>query len=304
MDQYYNYWRIDKNAKPEIIEGLDIGAYHEDLTNISSTWLKEGLKSMKRFQMYPFKPKNEPSESQKIGNMVHTYLLEHDKFQQQYYVLRKEELPFPTSTMAKKENKEYVEAIKASGKMVIDYETHKQVYAMCDSVLSNQLICQYIDNGKIENSVYWSDDETGLPMRTRPDLWMPLSNGKIAVMDVKTTDSAYPNDFFNTASKFNYPLQAAIQCDGLTAATGKEVHVYMYLAMDKQYPYEHCLYRLTMEDIYAAKIQYKEVLKQILRCVETGRWPSYGRTQIEKKLLDDNQLDILDVVLPAYHYNK
>jgi len=303
INQYYKKWSIGP-SDPEIRDDIELSVYHEDLNYISSSWLREGFKSMNRFLMYPFKPKSNTSESQRIGTMVHTYLLEPHRFNNVYHILKREDLPFPSSTMAKKENKEYVEGLKSMNKEIIDQETYLQVEQMCKHVVSNKHIASYIENGKVENSIYWNDAETGLPMKSRPDLWVPLKNGKAVIIDLKTTDSAYPSDFFTSISKYQYPVQAAIQCDAVTAATGREIQAYMYLAIDKSYPFEHCMFRLTEDDIYASRLQYRDVLKQIRVCVETDTWPGYGRTQIDKKLLDDNELDVIDVLLPAWHYNK
>lgn len=305
MEQYYKKWDINKSGKPEIVEDLEISSYHEDINYISSSWMKEGLRSMNRFLKYPFKPKpNSISDSYMIGNMVHTYLMEHNKFDYIYHVFKREELPFPESTMNKKENKEYFEKLKTTGKHIVDMDTYIQVKTMCDNAMQNQYVKSYIENGKIENSIYWNDLDTGLPMKARPDIWVPLKNGKAVIIDIKTTDNAYASDFFATASKFNYPIQAAMQCDAVTMATGREIEAYMYLAIEKSYPYESCLYRLVEDDIVASRLQYKDVLHQILKSVETDTWPGYGRTRIDKKFLDDNTLDVIDVMLPAWHYNK
>lgn len=302
--QYYKRW-IENPSKPaEIRIDIENQVYHEDLGSISASWLKEGHKSMHRFLTYPFKPKSEGSPSLRLGTLVHTMILEPSLFKDKYFVLNRSELPFPESTMAKKENKEFVESKKALGFEVLDYDVYEQVKSMAESVLSDPLMRKYMAAGYIENSIYWSDPDTGLPMRTRPDLWVPLANNKAAIVDIKTTDSAYATDFFSSVAKFYYPLQAAIQCDGVAIATGREISTYLYVAVEKNYPYDYCIYRLVEDDIAASRVMYKEILSQIKVCVETDVWPSYGRSRIDRKMLDDNNLDIIDVVLPAYYYGK
>lgn len=304
MEQYYKGWIIDPSKQPEIVIDRENQVYHEDLGSISASWLKEGFKSMHRFLVYPFKPKSDGSPSMRLGTLVHTMILEPELFKKRYHVLKREDLPFPESTMAKKENKEYVESMKAKGYDILEFDVFQQVEAMTKSVMSDPLIEKYIKAGNIENSVYWNDEDTGLPMRTRPDIWVPLSNNKMAIVDIKTTDSAYPSDFFSSVAKFQYPLQAAIQTDGLIAATGRELSTYLYVAVEKNYPYDYCVYRLTEDDIMASRGMYKDILRQIKMAVETDVWPGYGRSNIDRKMLDDNDLDIIDIILPAYYYGK
>jgi hypothetical protein len=299
---YYKDWK--KIDKPEMKMDVEIGSYHRDLSHISSSWLKEALKSMLRFYSYPFKPEKEQTQSTKIGTLFHSCLLEPDVFEKTYCVVNKSDLPYPESTMAKKENKEYVEAIVNSGMQVVSPDDWNCVSEMKKSVSKNTLIAKYISAGTKEASIYWSDQETGLPLKTRPDLFIETGSKSIVVVDVKTTDSVYPNDFFSSVAKWEYPVQAAMQIDGIESVTGLKVSSYLYLAVEKSYPYEHCLFRLTDDDIYTGRVRYKDLLSHIKICAETDEWSGIGRSQIDRKLLDDNELDIIDVVLPAYYYGK
>ena len=299
---YYKDWKPIE--KPVMRMGVEIGSYHRDLSHISSSWLKEGLKSMSKFYSYPFRPERKQTESTKIGTLFHTLLLEPEVFHNTYRVLRKSDLPFPDNTMSKKENKEYVESIAESGLTVVQEDDFNLISDMVNSLSTSDLVKKYVASGVKEASIYWSDSETGIPLRTRPDLFVKTNSGSVIVMDVKTTESAFPNDFFMSVAKWEYPVQAAMQIDGIEAVTGLKVTTYCYLAIEKTYPYDYCIYRLTQDDIEAGRVRYKEILSQIKACTISGEWPGPGRTQIDRKMLNDNDLDIVDIVLPAYYYGK
>ena len=304
---YYKQWKVDPTGETKIIPDMDIISYHQDVSHISSSWIKEALVSMNRFLKYPLRPKGEQvSNTFKIGTAVHSYLMERLKFDDHYVIHRKSDLPFPDSTMAKKENKAYMDELKdmSAGKEIIDEETMNQIVSMCDSAMESRTVSNYVEHGKIEHSIFFNCKDTGLPMKTRPDMYVELSNGTIVVLDVKTTDRIAPSEFFSSVSKYNYPMQAAIQCDGIESSTGKKVSMYLYLAMEKKYPYEYCLYRLTEDDIDFGRSTYRDLLVQIKHACETGEWPMCGRSSIDRKMLDDNKNDIVDIVLPAYYYGK
>lgn len=299
---FYTKWTIDPNKKPEIHSDIDIESYHNDYGSISSSWLKEGLKSMYKFLRYPFREKEQRSDASKIGTIVHTRILEPLNFSMQYHVLRKSDLPFPNSTMAKTENKEYVKKIKDLGKEIIDSDLSANIDIMYNSIIANELLSKYLSMGKVEQSLYWNDAGTGLPMKTRPDLFVELSNGTIVVLDIKTTESAYPNDFASSVARYNYPLQAAIQIDGVEAVTQKQVSSYFYIAIEKSYPFEYCIYRLLPDDIAFGRSQYREILGQILNCIQNDTWPMIGNSVIEKRMLTENKFGIVDLTLPQYYY--
>lgn len=305
---FYKNWK--QKGSPRIDLNVEIGSYHGDLSHISSSWLKEAGRSMARFASYPDKPITDPTLAQKVGTIFHTLLLEGELFDKSYHVLKQSELPFPDSTMAKKENKAYVDKIVASGKEVVSSDLFDGISEMKKSVLSSAMVRKYLDAGVKEASIYWWDEETGLPLKTRPDLYVVLGDNSAIVLDVKTTENSSPSEFSSSAAKYDYPLQAAMQIDGMESI-GHNVVDYFYLAVEKSYPYDFCIYRLTEDDISAGRARYKNFLSEIKSCMgkaleegESYRWPGVGRTQIERKMLDENTLDIIDMVLPSYYYGK
>ena len=288
MTPFYKQWLT---APPRIEKGLDIKLYHESSTHISSSWLKAANKSMYNFFMYPNKPKKEV-KAFKDGGMVHKYLLEREDFEKEYVLIKQSDFPFPEQTMAKKENKAFIES---QDRIVVTEEEWNFVVNVCARASQDKFFTKVLNGGNVEDSFFWNCDETGLPLKTRPDLWKKGKSGVI-VIDPKTTQDI--SEFTKSVCNLDYPLQAAIQCDGIRACTGMDVSAYLYLAIEKEYPYDYCLYRLSEDDIEVGRRKYIHLLYKIKEAIESGNIPSYGQQY------GDFTSGVVDLTLPSWYYSK
>lgn len=288
MTSFYKQWLT---TPPRIEKRLDIKLYHESSTHISSSWLKAANKSMYNFFMYPNKPKKEV-KAFKDGGMVHKYLLEREDFEKEYVLIKQSDFPFPEQTLAKKENKAFIESQE---RIVVTEDEWSFVVNVCTRASQDKFFTKVLNGGNVEDSFFWNCDETGLPLKTRPDLWKKGKSGVI-VIDPKTTQDI--SEFTKSVCNLDYPLQAAIQCDGIRACTGMDVSAYLYLAIEKEYPYDYCLYRLSEDDIEVGRRKYIHLLYKIKEVIESGNIPSYGQQY------GDFTSGVVDLTLPSWYYSK
>jgi len=163
--------------------------------------------------------------------------------------------------------KEAKAAALAHGKQPLLTKEMAQVVAMRDSVMAHPLARDLFTGHRAEESVFW--EEGGLHLKCRPDAWQPG-----ALVDLKTTVSADPNEFGKTAHNFGYHQSAAHYIDGVKAATGEDLPFHFVL-VEKTAPYLVSVVELDWEAIDIGR-GLNDRAKRIYReCVESGNWPGY-----------------------------
>lgn len=286
---------------PCLIADMPNEDYHGDRSFISASWLKERKKSLYHFSMAPNAPKKD-SDALKFGSMVHKYLQERETFSDEYVVFKKSNLPFPDSTMQKKENAEYYKNLLDQGKEVISEQEWQTLLDVTDNVIKDEWVQKFISMGTIESSIFFVDPDSGLPVKVRPDnhFFAKSSFGDgIWVLDLKTCDDASPRGVAKSITNFDYPIQAAMQVDGLQAYYQKDVVMYLYLFVEKKFPYAYGLYSLDLSsDLEVGRSRYKKYLSDIRIAHDAGKWPSYSGDH------SSNQMGIIDVSLPSWFYTE
>lgn len=152
-----------------------------------------------------------------------------------------------------------------------------QVQAMAAAVRVHPIAGpMFSGDGLAEQSLFWTDPETGVPCRARLDWLSHL------VADFKTSTSAEPGHIARKIDDFGYYMQAdwylsgAIHLD-LVAPDAEFVFVFQ----DKNPPY---LVTAVVLDDVALKIGHERnrQAREIYRdCMENGVWPGYS-TAIER----------------------
>lgn len=200
-----------------------------------------------------------------LGDLVHSMTLEPDTFNDLYMIM-------PNIDKRTKSGKElYAQVmIEAAGKTLVKPETMLLAEDMCRSLLSNTTVCDLLRDAKMEKSIYWKHEPTGLICKARPDIWQ----GRI-VSDLKTTQDAGLRAFQMSAYKYGYFLQAAMIYEALKSI-GEPFHNFVNMCVEKTKPYAVGLYMLDDEALQFGLDQYNYLMESIYKCYETNVWPDYG----------------------------
>ena len=143
---------------------------------------------------------------------------------------------------------------------------------MADSLRQHRMLRVLLETGEPEVTAYWTDTESGLDCRCRPD-WLDLSAHNIAI-DIKTTHSIKPRLFAKTMTDFRYHVTQAWYTDGIKAATGQDV-TYLFGVVERTPPYLSAVYCLDEEprDVELGRIEYRHNIATYLECLATHTWP-------------------------------
>lgn len=139
------------------------------------------------------------------------------------------------------------------------------------AVRSHDLAAAILSEGKPEQSLYWTDEETGVTCRGRVD-WLRDN----AIVDVKTTTygGSDPDAFARSAANFDYPLQAAHYIDGVEAITGQRLP-FLYVVVEKEPPYFVRVHQLTADDMEIGRDRARTA-RQLFAEYESNGYPAVG----------------------------
>lgn len=218
----------------------------------------------------------EPTEAMKLGTLVHTAVLEPDRFADEVVVGQK----FDRRTTAGKLAAAEFEAQHA-GKDVLDVETYDSLHAIRAAVYAHPAAAKALsDIANVEASMFWTDPDTGIECRCRPDAFRTND----VIVDLKTTKDASPYGFAKSIFNYRYFVQAPFYMDGFRAATGREPKGFVFIAVETEPPHLVAVYVLNEIDLIRGRATYKQDLSTLKRCLELDEWPGYPEAVQELRL--------------------
>ena len=295
-----------KISSPGIYTDVSIEDYHDDLDWVSSTGLKHAKRSMSEYRLFlDGYWKGEVKSHFHFGNACELYLLDQNIFNEKVAVA-------PVSEWLK-------EVKEANGKLIVPksskhykelegefMEENKSKYIISDTgdesletiqIIStrcrnDEWIALLLNNVQYQNSLYWIDKNTGVKVKTRPDMSQVKSN---SLINIKTCSDASPESFSRDLAKFSYPLQACVEISG-AEATGlmDKVEHYFWLVLEKTAPFNVQLYEFDMGDVNVLMDDYHYILRKVKQSQETNIWPGYGAAA-------DNKYGILKAKIPSWY---
>ena len=206
----------------------------------------------------------QPTPAMAFGSAVHTYILEPERFSNEFVVAEK----FDRRT---KEGKEAAARFEAAnqGKTLITAEDLATLTLMRAAVVAHQGAADLLKQGEAELSAFWTDSLTGIPCRCRPD-WF---NGT-ALVDLKSCVDASSRGFSRAIANHGYDIQAAFYVDGVKRVTGSELP-FLFIAMEKDAPHAVAVYQADPEIIEIGRKKVRAALQLLKWCQESGAWPAY-----------------------------
>jgi hypothetical protein len=267
----------------KIINGvydISIEEYHNG-QGVSRSSLMEMAKSPLHYWHKCINPNREQRESPAViekrhalefGNALHTYILEPPKYLENYHLM-------PEANRTTKIGKEiYAKALNEANrdnKSLISVDAHETILEMTQSINNHPAAPDLIRDAFYEKSLYWTDEETGILCKVRPDIWH--SN---FICDLKTAQSASENDFKRSIYSYGYHIQAGMIHEALKNVTGVNMQSFLFVVVEKEAPYAVAVYQLDETALEQGIIEFKNLLRKLKSCINTDHWPSYPSTLI------------------------
>lgn len=163
-----------------------------------------------------------------------------------------------------------------AGATVIDPAELAAAQAQRAAVLAVPDLIELLAIGIPEQSAFWIDPATGLLCKCRPDWTHPLADGRVILVDVKTTRDASPNGFSRAVNQYGYHRQAAHYSRGYELASGNEVAAFVFAAVTSAYPFIAMAYVLDAETLQQGATECSELTELFALCCKSENWPTYG----------------------------
>ena len=259
-----------------IEQGATPGCFHLDMSNadyhslpesVSCSGLKHLLRSPAHYQTYLNSPFDDKPN---IGTALHCAVLEPEVFEKTY--------AFYSGDRRGKAFGAFVE--ENPGKIVLSEKEWITVQRMLKAIMTfdEYPLWEALRASRREMSVFWTDEETGVQCRVRFDaICSPF-----AILDLKTTTDARPDQFIKQAVRLDYDLQAAMYTEAARRFTG-ELMEFNFIAVEEDEPNGIWLMPAGQSMLDNGWAKFRKALETYKRCTETGRWPNYtnARTTLE-----------------------
>lgn len=288
-----------------IYTDISIQDYHDNKTHISATQIKYAKTSLKHFDWYCSGKLPKPKGSHfGFGNAFELALLSQEEYLKSVAVLPDQQwvdeamtideaLKVPRNSSHYQQNKKNFLQTVGSKYIINDAgdESFDAIEEMLSSCFEDSVIQALIKNTEYQLSVFWTDEETGLNLKTRPDI---CKRNKNVIVNVKTILDGSPSSFSKELVNYDYPMQACIEIMGCEASGLMQVDTYFWLVVEKVAPFNATIYEFTESDRKACMDSTKYHLHKIAKGREQNKFPGYTQEA-------DNEHGILKATLLSYY---
>lgn len=272
--------------------------YHADKDYMSAS-------SLKRLKVSPlhYKEEEEQKETDALifGSAYHCFILEPEKFKEQYFVFDDTEIyeqligegsKSPRSTNKYKEWASE-QMSKIGDKQTIDKATHLKLIAMRERLMSHHNVRTLLSDGVNEQGFFGEfETESGIiKVKIKPDHY---NDKKRIVVDLKTTIDASADGFARKAADMNYHIQAALYSDVMELIEGENrLWSFFFIAQEKSAPYAFNIFEASPQFISQGRYEYEQLLKLWKYCNDNDKFPGY-------QVWNPSKYGVLDLSLPPW----
>lgn len=175
--------------------------------------------------------------------------------------------------------KNHVTTILAQGKTPLLAKERRQVTEMVKAAKADPIASKLLapSTGTPETSLFWTDPESGVPLRARLDfLREPDKNGRLLIVDYKTSKSADPREFAKESANYNYPISAANYVDGVLALGHAKTVEFLFVVQSKTAPYLVSVIGIKADDLDLGRRLKRKAIETFKVCTERDEWPGYS----------------------------
>lgn len=238
------------------------------------------------------------SAAMDFGHAYHSFILEPETFDAEYFIYDSTKRPEPDKTFATKANKawkaEQYETAAAQKKAVLEASDYLRIQLMASQLKqNNEYADKLIRNTVHERSIYQTMQVNGedVEVKCRVD----GMHEKGVIFDLKTTKNAHPAGFFREAGDYAYHLQMAFYKQIVELEFNRKFDV-IIIAQESAAPFNSAVYHISDNMIEKGNREIAKWLKLAQHVKRTGELNSY-------EIFASDPYGILSLDIPDYYVN-
>jgi hypothetical protein len=177
-------------------------------------------------------------------------------------------------TNAAKDARDYA---RMAGKIPVLTADYERVCRMADMIRAHPLARALFnpDHGRPEMSLFWTDPETGVPCRARPD-WLPdPRGGRLTIPDYKSCQDAGTEAVMRAVGNFGYHIQHAHYAAGAAECGLDDDPAFVFVFQEKDPPYLVNVVQLDAAAIQSGRIACRAGAEIFRDCAAADLWPGF-----------------------------
>ena len=271
----------------EYIKGFTPVKVDRDYYSLEEFISYSGLKNLKRspahYRQYKDEPLDVETDAMAFGSAYHTFILEPEKFEQNYYVFDDDaiyQVLIGEGFKSPRSTKQYKEWAESEMRLIGDRKTieksdFQKIKDMKDKLMSHYYCRALLSGGEAEYSITGKlqTSEGDINLKARPDY---VKANKHFIIDLKTTFDASEDGFARAAADNDYHIQAALYSDLMEMLTGdSRGWSFFFIAQEKRKPYAFNIFEASPQFIGQGRYEYEQLLKLYKMCIDNNKWPGY-----------------------------
>lgn len=247
--------------------GLPNWLYHAERDRQSCSMLKHLLVSPAHYQNQFFT--NPPrSAALDFGSLIHTLVLQPHLFHLDYAI-------WPDGIRPTSRDGKHFAALHKGKSLLTEIEFH-QARQLADRILHRtfrgRAFGRYLEEGRPEATLFYTDPDAGVPCRVRHDLWHPDF-----IFDLKTTRHAQSRRFAHAAVELHYDLQAYMYSYADSLYAGRDALLpFVFICAENTPPYSVSALTAGPSFVENGREKYVKVLTTYAGCAQVDYWPDAG----------------------------
>jgi hypothetical protein len=211
---------------------------------------------------------DEPTDSMKLGSAIDCAVLDWPEFERLYRPKRERGEGYLA----------YNRGLETDGFKLVSKDQHDLAIKSAQLVRNHPLLAPIIEAGEKHKAFYWT--ENGHPFKAELDCVF-IHNGTAYVLDIKSSDSAHPDDFLRKVLKYRYHYQGAFYSDiffteQLKSLWNVERVLYYWPVLQTKGVPNLTIYSPSDWMMEAGRREYMNDEVAIFNAFETGQWPAYA----------------------------
>lgn len=232
----------------------------------------------------PERKKDEPTAAMRFGSLVHTMILEPERFDSRYVVA--------DINRRTNQGKAEFERILSLGMAPVSADEMVVAVSIKNSVMNHHLARELLTDGEPEKTIIFGRGRGLLPLKGRLDYLHPQHG----IIELKTAVDASKRAFVSAVYRYGYHISAAFYRSLVRYALLAECQ-HTFVVVEPKPPYAVAVYSTPDSMLDEGRRIFAEQLDRLDECVASEIWPGYKTDTLDACLSIRDEIEVGEIEL-------